>query len=411
MSLRQRCSALHQNDPRLFVVAVLTGGSLLTFPLVAALAQVGGGPFRFGGVDFKAYYLAGLRLHAGFPLYEYGYFVDQVPKPRAKAYLYPPVVALPFAALTLLPPLPARVVWVGGQLLFLWASVLTLCRGFGVEFSRAERLLVGVALVGFQPVFYLARIGNVSAVMAGLFCLSAAVTVAPDPVGGDRPFLSGALAALATLPKPFAAPGGAHLLADRRRLVGAAVTLGVALAGSLLLLGVDSHRAYFDVLLAGKGWGTGDPTRLPFHARPFYRFPDVAMALRGGLLGVTVALALLAARVGEDARAFALGSVAIPLVAPTANTLTLVLAVPGLLVALLVEWRERGTPALVLGSVFAIHWSVYLVRWVSVYGPNKQPGLPWGTVERVLLVQPATVGLLAVFGLCAVRVLARTRDV
>lgn len=393
------------------MVAVLAGGSLLAFPLVAALAQVGGGPFRFGGVDFKAYYLAGLRLRDGLPLYEYGHLVEQVPKPRAKAYLYPPLVALPFAALTLLPPLPARVVWIGGQLLFLWASVLALCRGFGVRLSQTERLLVGVALVGFQPVFYLARTGNVSAAMAGLLCLSAAVTVAPDPVAGDHPYLSGALATLATLPKPFAAPAGAHLLADRRRLVGAGVTLGLALWGSLLLFGVDAHRAYLDVLLAGKGWGTGDPTGLPFHARPFYRFPDAAMVVRGLLLGGTLAIALLAARTGDDARAFALGSVAIPLVAPTANTLTLVLAVPGLVVALLTEWRERGSPAVVLGSVLAIQWSVYLVRWVGVYGPNQYPALPWAAVERVLLVQPATVGLFAVFGLCAARILARIRDV
>jgi hypothetical protein len=411
VSLRQRLAALADADSRLFVVAVLTGVSLLTFPLVAALVQVGGGPFRFGGVDFKAYYLAGLRLRAGLPLYESGPFVEVVPKPRATEYLYPPIVALPFAALTLLPPLPARVVWVGGQLLFLWGSVLALCRGFGVRLSRSEALLVGAAVVGFQPVFFLARIGNVSAAMAGLLCLSAAVTVAPRPVLGDRPYLGGALATLAVLPKPFAAPGGAHLLDDWRRLVGAAATLVAVVGLGLLLFGVDAHRAYVDVLLAGKGWGDGDPTQVPFHARPYYRFPDLAPILRGLVLGVAIAAALLAARLDEAARAFTLGSVAIPLVAPTANTLTLVLAVPGLVVALLLERQEDGRPGVVLASVFAIHWSVYLVRTVGTYGPNNLPGLPWGAVESVLLVQPATLGLLAAFCLYVGQVLARTRDV
>lgn len=411
MSVSQRIHALAEEEPRLCLVAVLTGLSLVTFPLVAALVQLDGGPFRFGGVDFKAYYLAGLRLRVGLPLYESGALVEQVPAPRATEYLYPPVVALPFAALTLLPPLPARVLWVGGQLLFLWGSVLLLCRGFGVQLSRAESVLVGIALVGFQPVFFLARIGNVSAAMAGLFCLSAAVTVGPAAVAPDRPYLAGALATLAVLPKPFAAPGGAHLLGDRRRLAGATAT-GVALVGlGLLLFGVDAHRAYLDVLLAGKGWGETDPSQLPEHARPYYRFPGVAPVARGLVLGVAVAAASLAARLGADARAFAIGSVAIPLVTPTANTLTLVLAVPGLVVALLLEAREGGRPAVVLASVFAIHWSVYLARTVYVYGPTKLPGLPWRTVESVFLVQPATVGLLAVFGLCVSRVVARTRDV
>lgn len=409
MSARQRFDALATEEPRLCLLACVTGLSLVAFPLLALLVQLDGGPFRFGGVDFKAYYLTGLRLRAGLPLYETGWFVDQVPRPRATDYLYPPVVALPFAALTLLSPLPARVLWVGGQLVFLWVSVLALLQAFGYRLSRLDAALVGVALVGFQPVFYLARIGNVSAAMAGLLCLSAAASVAPQ--SPERPYLSGAFATLAVIPKPFAAPAGAHLLADRRRLVGAGVTLLVALGVGLVVFGVDTHRAYLDVLLAGKGWGAGDPASLPFHAKPYYRFPDVAPVVRGLFLGIAVAGSLLAARVDADGWAFALGSVAIPLVAPTANTLTLVLAVPGLLVALLLELDADGTPGIVLASVLAIQASVYLVRTVDVYGPNQHPDVPWHLAESGLLVQPATVGLLAVFGLCTWRVLARTRDV
>lgn len=104
-------------------------------------------------------------------------------------------------------------------------------------------------------------------------------------------------------------------------------------------------------------------------------------------------------------------TVAVPLVAPTANTLTLVLAVPGLVVALVLEYRERGRPALVVASVLAVQSSVYLVRTVGVYGPTKRPELPWQLAATVFVVQPATVGLLAVFGLCVRRVLARTRGV
>ena len=83
MSLHQRIDALATEEPRLCLLTCVTGLSLLAFPLLVLLVQFDGGPFRFGGVDFKAYYLAGLRLRAGLPLYESGWFVEQVPRPRA----------------------------------------------------------------------------------------------------------------------------------------------------------------------------------------------------------------------------------------------------------------------------------------------------------------------------------------
>ncbi|MFC7175625.1 glycosyltransferase family 87 protein [Halosegnis marinus] len=371
--------------------------------LAVPLVQFGGGPLRFGGVDFKAYYLAGRRVLAGYPLYADGPLVHVVPRPRATAFLYPPVVVAPFAALATLPSLPARAAWVAAQLAFLWVSVLALARSFGLAPTRGEALLAFVALVGFQPVLFLARIGNVSGAMAGLFCLSAAVTVAPE--GPDRPYLGGAAAVLGVVPKPFAAPALAGLLGDRRRLLGGALALLALAVVSVAAFGPATHRTYLAVLLAGKGWGpAGDPTALPLHFRPFYRVP-AADALRGVHLGAALGLSLVAARVGADARAVALGSLAVPLVAPTANTLTLVLALPGLLVALALEAREGGVPWLPALALVGVHGSVPLSRLVVRFGPNGAPALPWGAVERLLVVQPATVALAAAFWLCGYRIL------
>ncbi|WP_255149679.1 glycosyltransferase family 87 protein [Halorarius halobius] len=409
MSLRRQFRAFADGDERLASLGWLTLSALLAFPFLALVVQADGGPFRFGGVDFKAYYLAGLRARAGLPLYESGQFVERVTRPRATEFLYPPAAAVPFAAVTRLPPVSARWLWTVGQVLFLWWSVLKLAGSFGLSLSRGQRALAALVVVGFQPVFFLTRIGNVSGFMAGMFCLSAAVTVAPE--GPERPYLGGAAAALAAAVKPFAAPAGAHLVGDRRRLVGATAAVAGLLAVGVAAFGADAHGAYLEVLLAGDDSAGGDPSALPFHARPYYRFPGVATVLRGSLLGVAVGASAVAARVGADARAFALGAVSIPLVAPGANTLTLVLAGPGLVVALATEWRASGRPGVVLGSILAVQVSVYLVRIVGIYGPMSHPGLPWGLVQHVLVVQPATLGLLAVFSLCVARVLARSRDV
>lgn len=392
--------------PRTRLLLLATLASLCSFPFVVLLVQIGGGPFRFAGVDFKAYYLAGSRVAAGLPLYADGPLVGLVPRPRATAFLYPPVVVLPFVGLATLSPVFARLCWLSIQLAFLWASLLFLARRFGLALSRRDAAVALLALVGFQPVFYLLRVGNVSGAMAGLLCLSAAVTVAPER--DDRPYLGGALLAAGVLPKPFAAPAAAGLLGDRRRLAGAVAALLAFLAAGFLLFGPATHRAYLNVLLAGKGWGpAGDPSSLPVHFRPYYRFPAFAPILRGFLLGAAAGLALAATRVGSHARAFVVGTVTIPLVVPTANTLTLVLALPGILVALALEVREAGAPWLPLAALLSLQVSVPLSRTVTWLGPAELPGLPWRAVESVLVVQPATLGLLAVFWLCGYRVLVR----
>lgn len=463
-------ATLRAQRPALFWLCLLTGAALLVFPIAVGIGWAMGWT-RFGGVDFKAYYLAGLRARHGVPLYDHGAFVDRVPKPFARRFLYPPAVAFLFVPFTYLQPALGRFAWIAGQIGVLWLGVLALVRGYDLDLSPAEAGLLLWAVLGFQPVTRVTRTANISALLAGLLCFAAAATIAEGAVadgalgetrnsrdvgtskpdgrsflggafgrsflggasgrsflggtsgrsflGGSsgRPYLGGALTALAAVPKPFVAPAGAHLLRDRRRLAGAAVALaGVVLVG-LLAFGVDAHREYLDVLRRGKGWGGGGGFgELPRKYQPLFQFPGLQLPVQGALLGgaAVTALAGGAARaVGRgrfgrrslDDVVFALGVVAVPLVAPAANSLTLAVAVPGLLVALIVEWRRGGRPGLVVLSILLVHANHYVLRLFYLYGPTHAEYLPWKRAGATLLVlQPATLGLLLVFGLLTWRV-------
>ncbi len=282
---------------------------------------------RFGGVEFNPYYLAGLRVRGGLPVYGTA-LAEAVSTPRATRFLYLPAVALPFAALTHLPPLPARVGFVAVQFLVLWGGVLGLLRAWGVPPTRRRAGVVGWLLAGLQPVRFVLRTGNVAGFFAGLLCASAAVTLGPR--GPNRPVLGGALAGVAAFPKPYVAPAGAHLLGDRRRLLCAGVVVAGVGAAGLLWFGRATTETYLAGLSPANAWrAPRPPDRLRWHYRPLAPLGRVAWrrAAQAGFLAFAV-LSALRASAAERPAAFALGCVAVPLVAPSADTLTLVVAVP-----------------------------------------------------------------------------------
>lgn len=196
MAIGPRLAACRESDPWAFRLAVALLVVLTAWPLWYAI-RYRYGVVPFGGTDFKAYYVTGLRVRHGLPLY--GNDLTQVvSKPRATRFLYPPVVALPFVALTVTSPGVARIVFLTIQFGFLWGSILALLAAWGVPLTRWRAVAVGWLLAGVQPVFFLLRIGNVTGFLAGLLCLSAAVTVSPR--GPSRPVLGGVFAALAGIP-------------------------------------------------------------------------------------------------------------------------------------------------------------------------------------------------------------------
>lgn len=396
--------------PWLVVLVSVTALVLLAYPVVDALLRATGVAPEFVFWDFGAYGAAVNRWQAGESIYiaEGGDYHG--------GYLYPPVVLLLFAPFTLLSyPLPATL-WGLLSVGMLWHGSLALVRAAGYEPSRYEAAVLGVALLGFQPLLLSVKLGQTAGFLAGMLCFAgaAALSSCEDPELLDdedsgaaarrrAAVLSGSLTAIVGVVKLPYAPASAHLLTDRRRLLGG-VAAGLGLVGlSLAVFGLEPNAAYLDVLRWGatEGLERRPPTLwLPPYYRPFY--------LVYGLLGRQPALALrlvlasgvaaLAARRGDDdAATFALGVAAVPLLAPQTYTYYLVALVPAALALLPRELSGDGKPWLPVLAVLLAHLHAYGLKLLVATLAE-----PW----LLALLQPGLWGNLLLVGLAGWRVVA-----
>ena len=353
-----------------------------------------------GGLDYfdlGAYRTAVDNWQAGEPLY-----VEADDGGYHGSYLYPPVYVLLFWPVSTLAFDTAGHLWNLGSLLVLWLGLQAAVAAYGLRLAVYERCLLLWAIVGFQPVIIAVRLAQVTVLLAGLLSFAlAALVYAERQDDGRAQFASGVATALGGTMKLTYAPAGAHLLAERRRFVGAVATGLVLLAVSLAVFGVDAHRAYLDVLTWGKDWGEG--SRHPRAWGPAYFRPlwvvdgPVALAVRVGVAGGVAVLAVLAAGRGVEAETFALGVAAIPLLAPRAYTQDLVVLLPVVVVLLASELRcpdgRPVVPVIGLGLVALHAHGLYAMvsvlpgrvpggELVAEVSPALQPGL-WGTLLLV----------------------------
>jgi hypothetical protein len=387
--------------PWLVSLVSVTALVLLSYPVVDALLRATGVAPAFVFWDFGAYGAAVNRWLTGESIYvaENGDYHG--------GYLYPPVVLLLFAPFTLLAyPLPATL-WGLLSVGVLWHGSLALVRAAGYEPARYETAVLGVALLGFQPLLLSVKLGQTAGFLGGVLCFAgaAALSSREDSDLADEEdsgaaarcraaALSGALSAVAGLVKLPYAPASAHLLTDRRRLLGG-VAAGIGLVAlSLAGFGLEANAAYLDVLRWGatEGLGRRPPTLwLPPYYRPFYLVDGavgdrVALALRVALAGGIAALA--ARQGGDDPATFALGVAAVPLLAPQTYTYYLVALVPAALALLPRELRESGMPWVPVLALLLAHLHAYGLKllvdtlaelWLLAL---LQPGL-WGNLLLV----------------------------
>jgi hypothetical protein len=155
-------------------------------------------------------------------------------------YLYSPLAAaLTVPALALSPDI-AVVAWLALKIVLLAVGTAVATRGLG----GIERLLLGVAVVGFLPILYDLELGNVTVLV-----LIAVVAIAwtPDRVVTGIPL--GLI--LATAPKPQLIPVLIWLaLVHRRALVGALVTAALASLVGLALAGPAAYATWVEILRA-----------------------------------------------------------------------------------------------------------------------------------------------------------------
>lgn len=435
---------LRISRPVLFTVSVATGCLLLGYPVLDFILQRIGLSYPFtpqSGHDFGAYYLAARRFLAGLHLYPdeigvigtghvyapysgaetlgLGEVLPPADDATVNAYIYPPVFVLVFVPFSLLPFNVAYVLWDIVSLFILWIGVLSLIRTYGATLSRFERVLVLWALVGFQPVLYGLKQGQITVALAALFCFAAVAfergrnaSNRRQQRGQQTRFVSGALTTVASLPKLFYATSGAHLLHDRDRFIGALGT-AVLLGGlSLILFGVEQHQTFLEIIIAGKGWE--GPTSItsfaqqgfhPGYFKPFYVAGASSLALRGVLLVILIGTVVIVRDVPETKRpTFVLGLAAVPLLAPEAYTLEFASLLPAAIMLGYDEWtRSNGVPSVVPVAVALLGVQLQAVRLFAIILPSKVAAFDF-LVPAMALFQPGLLGNLILFGLAGYRV-------
>lgn len=426
--------SLRRERPRFVGLALATLGVLLAYPFVDWYLRAAGVAVTFEFYDWGAITAGAARWYRGDPIYvrgEWGYH---------GSYLYPPVylpVVAAFAEIQSIPGVAAVVpfadgpfeasamVWGLATLGLLWAGLQLAVAAYGLDLGWLDRAVLLWALLGFQPLLYSLKMGQVAAFLGAMLCF-ALVGLERGARSGDGEersgtdvtrrraarLASGAFTTLGSLTKPFYATAGAHLLRDRRRFLGA-VAAGLAMLGlSLGLFGVDAHRAYLDVLLWGKGWGTIPKPPWLWHAgyyEPLYvvasRWPSLSLVVRlVGLLAI-VALSLAARNDRPGRRTFALGLAAIPFFAPQAYTFEYVALLPAVVVLLAVEFDRgpAGRPWLPVVAVLLLAVHAYGLKLVVHHLPASVP-LYDPLVAATPVLQPGLWGNLALVGLAAYRV-------
>ncbi len=198
-------------------------------------------------------------------------------------YLYTPLAAaLTLPAALALPYGVAVVGWLVARAGVLLEGVR---REVG-DLSTVDRVLVAVAAIGFIPTLHDLLLGNVSILIA------AAVAIVAWSADGYLAGLPLGLV-LATAPKPALIPILIWMVIFRRRALVSAIGSAVALSGvGLLVLGIPTYSAWFQVLLHPYYLGTNQTGNLALGAMlpPILAWP---------LIALTIVATIVALRRGE----------------------------------------------------------------------------------------------------------------
>lgn len=325
-------------------------------------------------------------------------------------YLYGPIYLIPFVPFREIGtwPLVAEI-WITLSISVLWLSLQALLWTYVPSLSILERLLLApitfILLIGFHPVFYGMRLGQISVILAAIVTLAVVAMERSRQGNQVMAGISGALTAIGGTVKVFYAPVGAHLLVNPIRLLGAAITGIILVSASLLIFGVSVHLDYLQVLAWGEDWGA-EPAHpswgwIPGYYRPLYflgqsviplPFLDfdlpVSLLVRLAIIAGIIALSFWLFGKDADREVFAIGILAIPLVGPQVAVHDLAVVLPAIVLLAVIEINRDGHPWLPLAGLLLFHWQAYatyalanapewvpLSNWIIHYSPWLQPAL------------------------------------
>jgi len=173
-------------------------------------------------------------------------------------YLYSPLAAALTVPALALPTDVAVVAWLALKIALLAVGTALATRGLG----GIDRLLLGVALVGFLPILYDLELGNVTVIVLAAV---AAIAWTPDRVATGIPL--GLI--LATAPKPQLVPVLIWLaVTHRRALVGAVMTAALATLVGLALTGPAAYAVWVEALRAPAYLNSGEVINLALWRLP-----------------------------------------------------------------------------------------------------------------------------------------------
>ncbi len=189
-------------------------------------------------------------------------------------YLYSPLAAMLTVPALLLPTDVAVLAWLILKVGILTAGVAIATRGQ----QMPDRILVGIAIVGFLPLLYDLELGNVTVLLLAAIAL---VAWTPDRIATGLPL--GLI--LATAPKPQVIPVLIWMIvAHRQALVGATVTaVGATLLG-LGLAGTTAYETWISALRAPEYLTSGTVINLSLWSLPPVTAVPVALAAVGAFL-------------------------------------------------------------------------------------------------------------------------------
>jgi hypothetical protein len=173
-------------------------------------------------------------------------------------YLYSPLAAALTIPALAVPRGVAIIAWLAFKIAIVVAGTAVATRGL----DRTERVLIGIAVIGFLPLVYDLELGNVTVLMLGAVAL---VAWTPDRLASGIPL--GLI--LATTPKPQLIPVLIWMLVvHRKALIGALVSAALAIGVGVALIGLSAWATWVEILRAPAYLNAGEVINLSLWAFP-----------------------------------------------------------------------------------------------------------------------------------------------
>lgn len=355
--------------------------------------------------DSSAYYQSSYKFLNNYPIYA---SPSEFPIPpslpehlHSGPYgrnVYPPLVTLFFAPLSILGFWVSGWLWVSVSLLLLLSTAAYFYSQLNINIGNWEFIIAIWCISGFYVVKQSIYMGQITLILTSVLIISASFLYKNNPEG----YLASLMSAIPVFVKPYYATTLAHLLNDWKKVAVSAGTFLTLTATSMLVFGPDTYLIYLEVVTSGIA-------RDGYHSvsewsggvyKPLFVFHQYTIVIQAISVLSVAGFSYYVSR--EDnilvqRYLFVLGISTLVIFTPGVKKYTLVTTIPAILVLLTEEYvRDNGIVIIPLLSILMIHSHAYFVKysliWLREFGqssltviiPYVQPAL-WGSLLLFVL--------------------------